>query len=193
MLMHKWGVMLVYVLCLFSMTTWGENLYKGNGYVALTADRKAHQIGDVLTVMVLENSSATATAGTSTDKNNDAGIALTTPNSQLSYSVGLQDTFDGSGKIARTGKLLAQISVSIIGVSLNGDLRVKGAQEIEINGEKQAINLEGRVRPKDIDEGNVVLSSRIADAHITYVGDGVLAESQHKGWLSRLIAILGIL
>lgn len=183
------------ILCclLFSHLAFGENLYRGDDYQALTADRRAHRVGDILTVHVLENSSASASAGTKTDKSNDVGFKFSSPLSQKSYATGLQDTFDGSGKIARTGKLLAQLSVSIVGIDGNGDLRVKGEQEIEINGEKQAINLEGRVRQKDIDESNTILSSRIADAHITYVGDGVLGEAQHMGWLSRLIAILGFL
>lgn len=178
---------------LFSQVAFGENLYKDEEYRALTADRRAHQIGDILTVLVLENSSASATAGTNTDKSSDTGIRFQSPNSQKSYSLDLQQNFDGNGRIARTGRLLAQLSVVIIGVERNSDLLVKGEQVIEINGEKQSINLEGRVRPRDIDEGNTVLSSRIADAHITYVGDGVLAENQHKGWLTRLIAILGLL
>lgn len=169
------------------------NLYQDQAYKALTADRKAYQVGDILTVQVLENSSATATAGTTTDKSNDTGIQFASPNTQKSYSLAAQQNFDGTGKIARSGKLLAQLSVSIVGIDKNGDLRVKGDQVIEINGEKQAINLEGRVRQKDIDEGNTIVSSRIADAHITYIGDGVLAENQHKGLLSRLISILGLL
>ena len=68
-----------------------------------------------------------------------------------------------------------------------------GDQDIEINGEKQTINLTGRVRSNDVDDKNTVLSSKIANAKITYVGNGVLADSQHKGWLSRVITFLGLL
>lgn len=177
----------------FAMAAKGENLYRGAEYVALTADHRAHNIGDVITVLVVESSTATATAGTTTDKSNDIGIRFSSPTSQKNYAAGVESNFDGNGRIARSGKLLAQLSVSVIEVMGNGDLQVSGEQLIEINGEKQAINLEGRVRLKDIDEANTVLSSRIANAHITYVGDGVLAENQHKGWLSRLITLLGLL
>lgn len=191
--MPKYAYSLLLLLLLIGQAAHGENLYKDSDYRALTADRRAYQIGDILTVLVLENSSASATAGTNTDKSSDTGIKFLSPKSQKNYSLDLQQNFDGNGRIARSGKLLAQISVLVIGKENNGDLLVKGEQVIEINGEKQSINLEGRVRPRDIDEGNSVLSSRIADAHITYIGDGVLAESQHKGWLTRLIAILGLL
>jgi len=170
-----------------------DNLYQAETYRALTSDRRAYRVGDILTVLVVENSSASATSGTNTDKSNDTGIRFLSPNSQKNYALGINENFDGGGKIARTGRLLAQISVGVIAVDPTGDLRIKGEQLIEINGEKQAINLEGRVRPRDIDEQNTILSYRIADAKLTYVGDGVLADSQHKGWLSRVITMLGLL
>jgi len=170
-----------------------ESLYRDESYRPLTSDRRAHRVGDILTVLVLENSSATATAGTNTDKSNDIGIKFLSPNSQKNYALGIEEDFDGNGKIVRSGKLLAQLSVTVVDIDANGDLRIKGEQQIEINDEKQAITLEGRVRPIDISEGNAIVSSRIADAKITYIGDGVLAETQHKGWLSRLISILGLL
>jgi len=164
-----------------------DNLYRAGDYRSLTADRRAHGLGDVLTVLVVENSSASATAGTQTDKSIDPGIRLSSPNRQRDYGLSINDSFDGNGKSARTGRLLAQLSVVVIGISPNGDLLIKGDQLLEINGEKQMINLEGRVRPADIGEGNTVQSNRIANAHITYVGDGVLAENQSKGWLTVLI------
>jgi len=164
------------------------NLYRADEYRSLTADRRAQRIGDVLTVLVVENSSASATAGTTTDKSTNAGIRLSSPNRLRDYGLGINDNFDGNGKIARTGRLLAQLSVVVVGIEPNGDLRIKGDQLLEINGEKQMINLEGRVRPVDIVEGNTVPSNRIADAHIIYVGDGVLAENQGKGWLTWLIS-----
>jgi flagellar L-ring protein precursor FlgH len=186
-------VVLLILLCSFSEFSYAENLYNENNFRSLTSDRRAHQVGDLLTVTVLENSSASATAGTNTDKADSTGVNFASPTSQKNYSLGLQDKFGGTGEIARTGKLLAQISISIVDIERNGDFRVKGEQIIDINGEKQAIHIDGIVRPNDIDENNTILSSKISDAHITYVGDGVLAESQHKGWLSRLISILGFL
>lgn len=165
------------------------NLYRAEDYRALTADRRAQRVGDVLTVLVVENASASASAGTATDKTTDASIRITSPSRQRNYGFGIDDNYDGNGKIARSGRLLAQLSVVVVGIEANGDLRVKGEQLLELNGEKQMINLEGRVRPIDIGEGNTVASNRIADARITYIGDGVLADNQSKGWLTRLITM----
>lgn len=175
------------IAVLLSVQATAENLYRAGDYRALTADRRAQRVGDILTVLVIENSSASASAGTKTDKAVDASIQMTSPNRQRTYGVGIDDSFDGNGKIARTGRLLAQLSVVVTAIESNGDLRVKGEQLLELNGEKQTINLEGRVRPVDIGEGNTLPSNRLAEARITYIGDGVLADNQSKGWLTRLI------
>ena len=191
MINFRWVLLTLFLV--LSTICYAENLYNVDSYHALTSDRRAYQVGDILTVVVLENSSASATAGTKTDKSNDAAVKFLSPTSQKNYSLGLNEDFNGNGKIARSGKLLAQLSVTVGEIANNGDLFVKGEQLIEINGEKQSINLQGRVRSRDIDENNTILSSKIADAKITYIGDGVLADSQHKGWLSRVISILGLL
>lgn len=191
--MTKFKLIFVCVISVASSLSYSETLYKPETYRSLISDRRAYRVGDVLTVLILENSSASASSGTNTDKSNDAGLKFSTPQDQKNYSLALQEKFDGKGRIARTGKLLAQISVSVKEVNPNGDLTITGNQQIEINDEKQSINILGRVRPIDIDEKNTVLSTRIADAKITYLGDGVLADSQHKGWLSRIITLLGLL
>lgn len=168
------------------------NLYQEKGYHSLTADRRAQRIGDVITVLVVENSSAAATAGTKTDKTNAASIGITSLDKQRNFGISPTENFDGSGSIARTGRLLAQLSVTVVAIDPNGDLVVKGNQNLEINGEKQAITLEGKVRPSDISDSNTIPSTRIANAKITYIGDGILAESQHKGWLWRILSFLGL-
>ena len=75
----------------------------------------------------------------------------------------------------------------------NGDLIVSGEQLIKVNDEKQEIVLSGRVRPIDISENNTVVSSRLADARISYVGDGVLGEKQRPGILTRILSWLRII
>ena len=78
-------------------------------------------------------------------------------------------------------------------IDKNGELQIKGQQLIEINGDKQLIQIEGRVRPRDISENNTLPSSRVAEAKISYVGDGILAEKQSPGILSRILTKLGFL
>lgn len=181
------------VTSILSFSANAANLFQEEQYRPLTADRRAHSVGDVLTVLVVENSSASATAGTKTDKSADVGYINSMLGKQSNYSLGLSENFDGGGRIARSGRIAAQLSVSVIAVEANGDLRIKGKQNLEINGEAQSIRIEGRVRPNDISDANTVISSRISNASITYFGDGILAESQDKGWLSRVLSFLGLI
>jgi flagellar L-ring protein precursor FlgH len=105
----------------------------------------------------------------------------------------LSDDFNGKGTIQRSGKLAAQITVTVQSVEPNGDLVVAGRQLIEVNDEKQHIVLSGKVRPVDIGENNTVVSTRLADANISYVGDGILAEKQQPGIISRILHWLRLL
>ncbi|HEY6865287.1 MAG TPA: flagellar basal body L-ring protein FlgH [Burkholderiales bacterium] len=170
-----------------------ESLYQPGQYQPLVADRRAYRPGDVLTVQVYENSSAQSTADTTTKKDGSLNLSLKTPAINKAAGAQLSDDFNGTGKTQRTGKLLAQFTVVVQGVDANGLLIIKGQQLIDVNDEKQEIRLEGKVRPIDIADNNTILSTRIADARISYMGDGVLGEHQRPGILTRILSWLGIL
>lgn len=162
-----------------------QSLYDESTFRSLTADRKAFRTGDVLTVQVIENATAAANADTGTSRSNNLGVDLSTtrPHDKgITANVGINGDFDGGGRTERAGKLIAQITVSIRDVLPNGDLLIAGEQQLTINDELQRIALTGRVRPQDISSDNVVLSTRIADADITYVGEGHLADRQKRAW-----------
>ncbi len=174
-------------------TAWADDLYQPTQFRSLVADRRAMAAGDVLTVLVFENASATTSAGTSADKNSSTGISVQGKHSQSSVGIEANDAYEGSGRIQRSGKLLAQITVTVQSVDASGALLVKGQQIIAVNDEKQEIKLEGRVRPADIAENNTVISSRLADARISYIGEGVLADRQHPGLVTRVMHWLGLI
>jgi flagellar L-ring protein precursor FlgH len=172
----------------------GESLFDANTYQSLSGDAKAHSVGDVLTVLIVENSSATESADTATHRNSGYNLSagkVTEPNSK---GGGLQvgSDFDGGGKTLRSGRLIAQITVVVKGMTPAGDLLVAGDQLLTINGEDQKIHLEGRVRPMDVSTGNTVPSTRLADARITYVGIGDLADRTRPGWWARLLNWFGL-
>ena len=180
-------------LTLLAGTCGAESLYREDTFRSLTADHRAYRIGDALTVLVLENSSAASSADTTTNKRGSLGITVHSTNSDKKAGLDLNDDFNGAGKIQRSGKLLATLTVNVVGHTENGDLLISGSQLIEVNDEKQEIKLDGRVRAVDIGEGNTILSSRIADARISYIGDGILGEKQKPGVLTRILSWLGIL
>lgn len=165
----------------------------GSDMFNLTGDRRALKAGDILLVQVLENSSATTAANTTTGKDAGVKIGISLPNTKKDASADLGTDFSGKGKIARSGKVLAQLSVTITGIDEHGGLLVSGRQLIEVNGDKQEIELSGKVRPEDVADDNTIISSRIADARIRYVGEGILAEQQKPGLIPRFLSWLGLI
>jgi len=185
------------ILCCLALlactATQADNLYRPEQYRALTADRKAYQVGDNLTILVFENASATTSAGTTTDKSTGVKVGIQSKNSSTALGLDLGDEYEGKGKIQRSGKLLAQITVTVKAVEPSGLLVVSGEQVIAVNDEKQEIKLEGKVRSADIGENNTVASSRLSDAKISYIGEGVLGDRQRPGLITRALAWLGLL
>lgn len=170
-----------------------DSLYRENNFRPLVADARAHRVGDNLTVVVTEFASLTTNARTATDKEATVGGVLQGTNSTKSGSLGLTEDFNGGGRIERSGKLVAQLTVVVQSIEPNGDLRVKGQQDITVNDEVQTLTVEGRVRPQDIGPNNSVLSNRLSDSKIGYTGDGLLAEKQRPGILTRFLSWLKIL
>jgi flagellar L-ring protein FlgH len=173
-------------------TLQAQSLYSEQSFRPLTADNKAFRVGDVVTIQVVENAVATANADTGTQRKNSLSVDVTRPRGiPLSAGIGIGGDFDGGGRTERAGKLLAQLTVSVREVLANGDLVVAGEQQLMINQERQRIGVTGRVRPQDISESNVVLSTRVADADITYVGEGHLADRQRPAWWRQAMDALG--
>jgi flagellar L-ring protein precursor FlgH len=188
--------LLVSLALAFCAGALAADLYEENRFRSLVGDVKAHRVGDNLTVLVLETSSAASSADTNTRRDTDAGITgvfdLHSNRETGEIGVHVNNDFNGAARTQRAGKLLAQITVTVIAVEPNGDLRVSGEQLVEVNGERQTIRLDGKVRPQDVGDNNAVVSNRIADARIQYAGIGVLAESQRPGWITRVLTWLGL-
>jgi len=171
-----------------------QSLYDAKTFRPLTADSKAFRVGDIVTIQVVENASATANADTDLKRSNSAGaeLHLRRPTPVAGANATASGQFDGGGQTARAGQLLAQLSVTVRDVLPNGDLLIAGEQLLVINEEQQRINVEGRVRPLDITDQNVVASSRVADARITYVGEGDVAQRQKPAWWHHFLDLFGL-
>jgi flagellar L-ring protein precursor FlgH len=184
--------LLAFAVAAAAATAGAQSLYREDAWRPLTGDNKAYRPGDVLTVQVYENSTAMSSADTGTRRNNDLSAALahgTKVVGQTAIKVG--GDFDGGGQTQRTSRLLTTVTVTVQEILPGGQLRVAGTQSILVNEELQKVTLEGLVRPVDISDGNVVQSTRIADARITYVGEGDLTERQRRGWWRKLVDALG--
>lgn len=176
----------------WASTAQAASLYQENSYQSLVSDHKAHRRGELLTVLVYENSSATSAANTSTGRDASIGGAIETPGSSHAAALRLNNQLDGRGSTQREGKVLAQITVAVKDITESGDLVIAGEHLLEVNNERQQIRVEGRVRPQDVSDANTVLSSRLADAKISYIGDGDLADRQRSAWWQRLLTWFGL-
>lgn len=171
-----------------------ESLYQEGSFQSLIADNKAFRVGDALTVQVFENSSASTSADTGTRRSNELNGSINHDGGKLAgqFGIGVSGEFDGGGRTQRANKLLATLSVTVTEVLPNRDLRVAGEQLLTVNDELQKVNVEGRVRPQDISSGNVVLSTRLADARITYVGEGDVSDRARRSAWRRILDWLGL-
>jgi flagellar L-ring protein precursor FlgH len=169
------------------------DLYARGNWPALASDRLAERVGDSLTVVVYENSQASNSADSATERDRSlSGQIAGGGSSNLSGQIGLTGSSNGSRKTDRVGSMVAQISVIVDSVLPDGDLHVTGEQVMNINGERTNIRIRGRVRTADIAAGNTVLSTRLADAEIDYDGTGYFNRSAKAGLVTRIMNWLGL-
>jgi flagellar L-ring protein FlgH len=185
--------MILVALCATAGTARAESLFNEGSFRALAADNRAFRVGDAITVQVVENSSASTSTDTATQRRNNlnARLGILSTGKQYGGNLAVAGDFDGGGTTQRANKLLATLTVTVREVLPNGDLKVAGEQVLTVNEERHTVYLEGRVRPLDVSSDNVVLSTRLADAHIEYVGDGDLSSRQKRGWWRKLVDWLG--
>lgn len=180
------------ILALLSTAAPAQTLLNDDNFRSLTSDNRARAVGDLLTVLVQESSSATTSANTNLGRSNGVSVKAYSPSRDQAAGLTSNNQFDGKGQTQRAGRLLAQLTVAVVEVARNGDLLVYGDQMLEINQESQRIRVEGRVRTTDISESNTVLSSRLADAKIAYVGEGEVSERQRPSWWNKFLSWFGI-
>lgn len=155
----------------------------------LYGDTKALNVGDVLTVLLQESTSASKNAETTITKDQELG--LTEPNIfgygniGLSASANLERDFEGSAEADQSNSLAGSISVTVVEVLPNGVLRVRGEKWLSLTNGDEYIRVTGLVRPQDIQPNNTVASNRIADARFAYGGTGDFDQANQMGWLAR--------
>lgn len=167
---------------------------------SLFGDQRARQVGDIVTVKIVEVSQASEKATTDTSRKSETNAGISNffglevnpngpwknPATLVSAGMGKND-FSGSGETTRGGSLSATITARVMDVLPNGNLAIEGKREIYVNNEKKEILLQGVIRPRDIAYDNCILSTQVADAKVIYTGIGVVSEKQRPGWLARML------
>ena len=169
-------------------------IYDSYNRFTLFADQRARNIGDILTIELVEQTQASKSASTGTsrtaavDTGNPVVLGRTITQDGLpvlSSSVDANQSFEGAGSSSQSNQLLGDITVTVADVLANGNLVVRGEKWLTLNQGEEYIQVSGIVRPSDIRPDNSVESLRLADARIAYSGQGHVANSNRPGWLSR--------
>lgn len=186
-----------------SMRSQGAIYQAGYG-MTLFEDIKARRVGDTLTVILMEKTDASKKAGTSSKKKTGVDIAapvifgspvqfnasglipLANNNgNNLSAGINSNQNFSGEGDSSQSNSLSGRITVTIAEVLSNGNMLVRGEKMLAINQGNEYVRFSGIVRPLDVQRDNTVLSTLVADAKISYAGEGAVADANTSGWIAR--------
>ncbi|MCK9187589.1 flagellar basal body L-ring protein FlgH [Acidithiobacillus sp.] len=171
--------------------------------VSLFNDNRANRIGDLITVLIQENSSASNNTNTAINTSDSLNAALTnffgiTPafgsvaGSPFSPSMGATSgqKYGGTGATTQSNTFTAMLEVTVVRVQGNGNLVIEGSKEVLLNGGHEYIRVAGIVRPADVTPQNTILSTQIADARVEYSGDGSIYSAARMPWLARFFLSL---
>ncbi|QCQ22692.1 flagellar basal body L-ring protein FlgH [Desulfoglaeba alkanexedens] len=165
-------------------------------------DIKARKVGDIVTIMVSEQSKASKSASTDTGRKRELTaegefLGLSTPTKTIlrplnpfDFDFKVDNTFEGDGRTSKSDTMSAYMTATVVQILPNGNMVIRGSRWTKVNDELQEIILEGIIRPMDISRDNTILSQNIAEAKIFFVGKGPVTRHQKPGLLGRLIDLL---
>ncbi|MEW6659317.1 MAG: flagellar basal body L-ring protein FlgH [Thermodesulfobacteriota bacterium] len=169
----------------------------------LLADLKACNVGDIVTVSIMESSQASDQATTQADRSsgvkvgvasllglrlptfkqfNDATVAA---ENAIEGTVG--NTSKGTGKTDRQSSFTTYITTRVIQILPNNNLVIQGERHMRVNNETEIVTLTGVIRPEDLASDNTIASYKVAEPRIMISGLGVVSDKQRQGWLTRII------
>jgi len=169
-------------------------IYQAGQQMELFADLKARRVGDVLTIRLTESTAASKSAVTKTAKTTGVNNTGPTILGKTITAAGVPiftttlsgaDSFDGEGSSTQGNSLAGSLTVTVVDVQPNGNLVIQGDKNIRLNQGDEFVHVSGVVRRADIATDNTVTSDKVADAHISYSGRGVIDSSNRMGWLAR--------
>jgi flagellar L-ring protein FlgH len=190
--MYRFTSLTLTLLILAPVTGHSESLWQPQSANSPYADKRASKVGDILTVIIVE--STTASSSASTDASKDSNSQINAGEGPLLSNVpviswGGGDSMSASGTTSRTSKFVANITATVKKVNESGNLEIEGVRTVQTNKEKEEIHLTGTIRREDITSDNSVLSTYVANASITYVGNGPIGGRQKEGLLSKIFRI----
>lgn len=180
-------------------TARSDSLWHQEGTRSMFADKRASAVGDLLTIIVQENNSATKDSNTKTSKKSSvdasldtflyspgASSFLTQKGQMPAMKFGNTSSFNGGGSVNNSETIAARIPVRVVDVLPNHTMVIEGRRKTAFAGEQQEVVLRGVVREEDVAANNTVFSYNVADATIQFVSKGALNTNQKRGWFTRI-------
>jgi len=168
-------------------------IYREGPGLRLYTDRKAREVGDIVTINLSERTQASTRANTAITKestNTMSGTVFGAPvtvggNDILDNSLANSRDFAGDGNSTQSNQITGTLTAQVVQKLPNGNLVIQGSKELTLNQGNELIQVQGIIRTADIGPDNTIASTRVADARIVYGGRGPLARSNAMGWLDR--------
>ena len=168
------------------------SIFQSGQEISWFEDMRARRVGDLLTVKLVERTEGSKESNSDVSKSQSASLNTGLPESLgwvseglVSGSLGSDSSFSGAGDADQKNELSGSVTVTVAEVMPNGYLYVRGEKRIGINTGNEYVKVAGIVRPADIDASNTVLSTKVGDATIQYVGDGQVADASKMGWIAK--------
>lgn len=169
-------------------------IYGGSGEGLFVSDRRANQVGDILTVDFTEDFRAAKSLSASGSRDSSYSVnlpdLLTGGFDDGKLASGTAQSYGGAGAAAQSNSFEGRVSVSVVRKLPGGLLEILGQRKLSMNNGDEYVRLSGVVRQSDVSADNVIPSDRIANAEITYVGAGHTTDAARPGWLQRGLSVL---
>jgi flagellar L-ring protein FlgH len=173
----------------------GSIFQASTGYAGLYEGNRARRVGDPVTILLIENTTAAKTVGSNSGK--DGSISFSPPTTGIfdflsggALNASNSSSFKGQGNAGQTSTLRSTLAVTIAELRPNGTALVRGEKQMLLSQGDEWVRFSGIVRLIDIDQENTVASSRVADAHVEYSGKGALQRASKQGWLGRFFNLI---
>ncbi|MCM8773841.1 MAG: flagellar basal body L-ring protein FlgH [Candidatus Omnitrophica bacterium] len=201
-------VLLLIIFLFLGKFIFADSLWKrgeiNQAKASLYTDQKASQIGDIITIIIVETASANQKASSSTSRDSNikgevkdwfnldfyhGEVKTDIPKSTglPKWEIDTANKFSGSGTYSGNYSVKGQITTRVIDVLVNGNLVVEGESQVKINEEINKIAISGIVRPEDIGPNNTILSTQLADAKVHIIGKGPLNDKTKRGLVGRIL------
>lgn len=169
------------------------SIFQASYIKPLFEDRRPRRVGDILTVILDEQVSATKSSAANASRDGSVGLSLDQVPDVLGdllagqgIDISGSNDFSGQGGAEASNTFTGTITVTVMSVLPNGNLQVAGEKRIGINQGVEYILFSGVVNPRMISANSTIISTQVANVRLEYYGDGYISEAQSMGWLQRL-------